>query len=306
MKKFISCCLVFMISCLLSASPRVIILGFDGVDYDYVVQYMDQGYLPNLSKLSEEGSFFPLLPTIPPQTPVSWSTFTTGLQPGQHMIFDFLKRDPDTYMPSFAIAEETKEPFLFGERNRIYLPVAGFAAGFILLFLLLMIFRIRTLFRCIWGVVLGGILGAAAHHVVAYLPVTLPGVTCNQQGEPFWQVLAGEGYRCKVVRMPVTFPAKPFRHGHLFAGLGVPDMSGRIGKPFFFTSDLFLPVARSNEFSVEVVELPDNQGSMETTIIGPPNKLFAEPLTWLTINITSWNTTLWVCFRFSFHIFTSI
>ena len=60
---------------------------------------MDEGKLPNLAKLRAQGTFSPLRPTIPSQTPVSWSTFSTGLNPGRHGVFDFLKRDPKNYKP---------------------------------------------------------------------------------------------------------------------------------------------------------------------------------------------------------------
>ena len=80
---------------------------------------IDEGKLPNLAALAKKGGFSQLLPTIPAQTPVSWSTFSTGLSPGRTMIFDFLKRNPKTYRPEFAIAEEGKKDFLLGKANRV-------------------------------------------------------------------------------------------------------------------------------------------------------------------------------------------
>ncbi len=65
---------------------------------------------------------------------------------------------------------------------------------------------------------------------------------------------------CKVMRVPVTFPPEPFPHGEMLSGLGTPDLSGRIGKPFYFTSELFLQPRGDNEVSVEVVELSRQQG----------------------------------------------
>ncbi len=40
--------------------------------------------------------------TEPPISPVAWSTFTTGVNPGKHNIFDFLTNDRNTYMPKMA------------------------------------------------------------------------------------------------------------------------------------------------------------------------------------------------------------
>ena len=51
--------------------------------------------------------------TYPAQTPVAWSTFATGLNPGAHGIFDFLKRDPNTYLPQLGLnTYEQKSSFL--------------------------------------------------------------------------------------------------------------------------------------------------------------------------------------------------
>src|SRR5215207_10164809 len=63
---------------------KLVILGFDGVDARITEQWMNEGKLPNLARLRGQGSFSPLLSTIPSQTPVSWSTFSTGLSPGRH------------------------------------------------------------------------------------------------------------------------------------------------------------------------------------------------------------------------------
>jgi len=63
---------------------RVVILGFDGVDSAVVEQMMAAGRLPHLTELKTRGGYSPLTPTVPAQTPVSWATFTTGLDPGGH------------------------------------------------------------------------------------------------------------------------------------------------------------------------------------------------------------------------------
>ena len=116
-----------------AAPPRVIVLGFDGADHALVAKGVAGGRLPNLATLAAKGGFTALTPTIPAQTPVSWSTFSTGLSPGRTLIFDFLKRNPKTYRPEFAIAEEGRKKFLLGKRNRVAVPavlgLAGVRAG---------------------------------------------------------------------------------------------------------------------------------------------------------------------------------
>ena len=52
---------------------------------------MDEGELPHLAKLRDEGTFAPLMPANPAQSPVSWATLNTGKNPGKHGIYDFLR-----------------------------------------------------------------------------------------------------------------------------------------------------------------------------------------------------------------------
>src|SRR5881296_2871958 len=120
-----------------AAQQKVIVLGFDGVDARYTEKWMNEGKLPNLARLRQMGTFRPLRPTVPAQTPVSWSTFSTGIDPGRTGIFDFLRRDPKTYLPFFAAFDETKEPFLLGEKNAY---VAG-AAVLVLFAVIALFFR---------------------------------------------------------------------------------------------------------------------------------------------------------------------
>ncbi len=79
---------------------RVVVLGFDGVDPDILREYLAR--LPAVARLDREGTFTECRTTNPPESPVAWATFVTGCNPGQHGIFDFVRRDPgadDPYRP---------------------------------------------------------------------------------------------------------------------------------------------------------------------------------------------------------------
>ena len=75
------------------------------MDPNLAAEWMAAGELPNFSQLAKQGHFAPLATTIPAQSPVAWSSFATGKNPGSHGIYDFLRRDPDTYLPDFSISE---------------------------------------------------------------------------------------------------------------------------------------------------------------------------------------------------------
>jgi hypothetical protein len=92
---------------------------------------MDPGFverhwaaLPNLRRLRDRGSFSRLGTTTPPQSPVAWSTFITGLEPGEHGIFDFVHRDPATLQP-FSSMGRTEEARFTLPLGPYVLPLSG-------------------------------------------------------------------------------------------------------------------------------------------------------------------------------------
>src|SRR5579871_4434013 len=88
-----------------SRFQRVVVLGLDGLDYGITRAMLDQGKLPNLARLREQGCFRPLGTTLPSISPVAWSSFQTGTNPGKHNIFDFLTPDLKTYQPKLSSVE---------------------------------------------------------------------------------------------------------------------------------------------------------------------------------------------------------
>src|SRR5204862_6094704 len=77
----------------------------DGLDHGLTAKLLDEGKLPNLAKLGAQGCFRALGSTLPPISPVAWSTFQTGTNPGKHNIFDFLIPDDQTYQPKLSSSE---------------------------------------------------------------------------------------------------------------------------------------------------------------------------------------------------------
>ena len=218
--------------------PKVVILGFDGADSRLLERWMDDGELPNLARLREEGSFAPLQPTNPPHTPVSWSSFATGTDPGSTEIFDFVKRNPANYSPEFAMTRDTRQPFLYGERNGfVFGAIAGVATLVLTLLVSLLIVR-RWAWRLAAAFALGGLAGLGVGTVATvYLPLEIPDTINNRQGRTMWELVAEAGLKAQVVRVPATFPAEDVGAGNMVSGLGVPDIRGRVGTPSYYTSD---------------------------------------------------------------------
>jgi predicted AlkP superfamily phosphohydrolase/phosphomutase len=99
--------------------PKLVILGFDGMDPKLVERWMKAGQLPNISKLASTGVVRPLTTTHSPESPTAWASFATGVNPGKHNIYDFLVRDTATYLPDLGMVRREPAKFLFG-----YVPVA--------------------------------------------------------------------------------------------------------------------------------------------------------------------------------------
>jgi len=82
---------------------RTIIVGFDSFDPAIFERLQEAGKTPNLTKFVERGGYSRLEVCSPPQTEVSWTCIATGVDPGSHGIFDFVHRDPLTYIPYVSI-----------------------------------------------------------------------------------------------------------------------------------------------------------------------------------------------------------
>lgn len=82
---------------------RTILVGFDSFDPTQFERLNQAGQMPNLGKMVEAKGYSRLEVCSPPQTEVSWTSIATGVDPGSHGIFDFVHRDPATYIPYVSI-----------------------------------------------------------------------------------------------------------------------------------------------------------------------------------------------------------
>lgn len=73
---------------------RVLIIGWDGVDWTILKPMLDAGELPNLRAMMERGAHGDCLSTIPSHSWCAWPTFMTGLNPAGHAVFDILEHKP--------------------------------------------------------------------------------------------------------------------------------------------------------------------------------------------------------------------
>jgi predicted AlkP superfamily phosphohydrolase/phosphomutase len=254
-----------------ASGPRVIVLGFDGADPDLAVRFMDQGKLPNLAKLRAQGSFLTLGTTRPAESPVAWSSFATGMNPGKHRIFDFLTRVPNTYLPDIALAKESTQAILPETSLRVALALGigggGFALVFLIVGILLRARRGRALAAS--GVVGLLVFGACLYAVMKWLPREIPMPLATREGVAFWKYTSQNGIRTVALEAPVTFPAEEMPGGKLLTGLGTPDLLKTWGTWTLYTSDLF--EEEPSEMGGLKVPLDFEDGVARSTVRGPKN-----------------------------------
>ncbi|MEE8169002.1 MAG: alkaline phosphatase family protein, partial [Phycisphaerae bacterium] len=174
---------------------KCVVVGLDGLDPKLMKRFMDQGLLPNLKKLIEEGDFRPLATSNPPQSPVAWSCFATGMDPGGTAIFDFVHRDPADYAPmeSMSTAKEPEPYRLFGIEFGPFVEVGDYR-----------------------------------------LPIRGGGPQLNRQGTPFWKYLEDADVPTTILRLPANYPP-PEGKARQLAGMGTPDILGTEGSYYFWS-----------------------------------------------------------------------
>lgn len=89
-----------------TALRPLLVLGLDGATFDVLRPLASAGRLPHLGRWMEEGHAVPLPSTVPPMTFPSWSSFLTGLTPGEHGMFDFTQKLPGRYRLRFTNATD--------------------------------------------------------------------------------------------------------------------------------------------------------------------------------------------------------
>jgi predicted AlkP superfamily phosphohydrolase/phosphomutase len=89
------------------------VIGIDGATFDVIKPLISEDRLPNLSKLMDEGVYGDLRSTIPHSSIPAWPSFLTGVNPGKHGVFDFLKRIPGEYIGSVSNSNDLRSPTIY-------------------------------------------------------------------------------------------------------------------------------------------------------------------------------------------------
>jgi predicted AlkP superfamily phosphohydrolase/phosphomutase len=102
-------------------SAKHLVVGLDGADW-VLVDRIGAARLPTLARLRREGAWARLRSVPPYATLPNWSTFLTGLDPGQHGVFDFTTRRGTRV--AFTAGTVREAPTIAARLDRLGLRVA--------------------------------------------------------------------------------------------------------------------------------------------------------------------------------------
>lgn len=92
---------------------RACVVGLDGVPYSLLRSLMESGVMPRTAEIVSRGRIEPMTVTLPEISSVSWSTFMTGRNPGEHGIFGFTDLKEDGYGIRFPSFSDLKTPTIW-------------------------------------------------------------------------------------------------------------------------------------------------------------------------------------------------
>jgi predicted AlkP superfamily phosphohydrolase/phosphomutase len=98
--------------------PRAVVVGLDGVPYTLLKDLRDKGHIPNMAAIFDRGYFGQMSVCIPEISSVSWSSFMTGTQSGEHGIFGFMDLERGSYKMFFPNFTQLKAPTLWDDLVR--------------------------------------------------------------------------------------------------------------------------------------------------------------------------------------------
>ena len=94
-------------------SPKILVIGLDGASFNFLDPLLHSGKLPNLANILSLGRGYYLESTVPANTPVAWTSMTTGKNPGKHNIYGFVDREPQTMQLRIPMGSDMRSKTLW-------------------------------------------------------------------------------------------------------------------------------------------------------------------------------------------------
>ena len=93
--------------------PRMLVIGLDAADRELIERWCDEGLLPNLSRMRENGTWGTLHTTADTVHVSAWPGIFTGTTPDKHGLYHAYVMRPGEQAPVWPRPEECPVPFLW-------------------------------------------------------------------------------------------------------------------------------------------------------------------------------------------------
>ncbi len=104
---------------------RFIVIALDGLSPEILEPMMAAGNAPNFARLRAAGGYARIGTTNPAESPVAWATFATGRNPGKHGVYDFIRREPKSYLPDLSLTRLQGDRSLPVRRGKAFWNYGG-------------------------------------------------------------------------------------------------------------------------------------------------------------------------------------
>jgi predicted AlkP superfamily phosphohydrolase/phosphomutase len=94
-------------------ATRVLAIGLDGASFELLGSWLRAGDMPNLARLVARGVSGGLESVVPPLTPPAWTSAVTGVNPGKHGVFNFLRPSFEPGAAEFYGSADWRSPALW-------------------------------------------------------------------------------------------------------------------------------------------------------------------------------------------------
>ena len=267
------------------APGRVVVLGFDGADARTIRGLVEEfpGRFPTFEKLAAEGTFEPLNVVTSPESPVSWASLNTGMNPAKTGVPGFIQRHinegASAPSPGFGYIKKDEVPLESLDDTPIPAWSANTmgatvgAVAFLLVFGLAVAALRKPVVALVLGLIMGGIAGWAGRMVRGFLPESYPHTGNVLMVDNFWDHLARAGESVVVLDAAQAFDRPAAEGAKVLSGLGLPDARGELGQWFIYTADPgeFKREGRGTNTAGTVFRIDEYDGVYESKIEGPEN-----------------------------------
>ena len=75
---------------------KVLVIGIDGATWNLFDEILNNGYMPYLKKLKDDGAYGIMTSSIPPISPSAWATIQTGIDAIHSNIYEYYYFDKNS------------------------------------------------------------------------------------------------------------------------------------------------------------------------------------------------------------------